>query len=237
MVQASNQPRQVIIFLCALFSFGLLSGISYTVFNKTNDTQVLGTQIEGTTTTWQTTVSTFAPVVMEQELSKPKSTTTTKPITTTTQKKVAPSVTGVARRTTTTLKKKTFLEIAQGEVGKRGSYADGGFWCDEFIVWVSNQAGLTLNSDGSPRTLERMAQEEGRYSDTPFPVAVPQMVFVDLDGPGGSAHGVTHAAIVENINGNEIQSIDGNVDNEKDSVQRRTRILGDGFIIGFAKIQ
>jgi hypothetical protein len=53
---------------------------------------------------------------------------------------VSTTVTSQQATTTTPAAPKTPLEIAQSQVGRTGSYADGGFWCARWASWVAQEA-------------------------------------------------------------------------------------------------
>jgi hypothetical protein len=134
---------------------------------------------------------------------------------------------------TTTVGRKTPLEVAQAEVGKTGPYADGGFWCAKFASFVAEKAEVPqFKGSDSPARLHADAVADGRFTDTPV---IGGLVFIDLFGPGGVGHGqVTHVAILESVEGDELHIIQGNGDPDRSVVTRTTYRNGDGFVIGFA---
>lgn len=190
----------------------------------TESTIWASTTIAAPTTT--TTVAEIAqPVAIE------KATTTTvlprvKP------KTVKPKVVAEAVREAEPEAPKTVLQVAQGEVGKTGPYAEGGFWCAKFISYIAEQAGVPgWVSNDSPARLRALARESGRLHDTP---AIGDMVFVDLAGQNGVTDYASHVGIVESVDGNVIHTIEGNASKDSDVVMRMTRQLGDGYVMDFA---
>jgi surface antigen len=133
--------------------------------------------------------------------------------------------------TTTTHVPKTPLEIAQGEVGKTGPYAEGGFWCAKFASFVAEKAEVPqFEASDSPARLYAVAKEQGRLTDTPQPG---YLVFIDLTGENFANQYVSHVGIVESVDGDTFISIEGNADNSG-LVTRQTHTVGDGYVIAFA---
>ena len=123
--------------------------------------------------------------------------------------------------TSTTNAPRTPLQVAQAEVGMTGPCAEGGFYCAKFASWVAEQAHVAgfISRDG-PAALYGDAVADGRFTDKP---AVGYMVFIDLFGPGGIGHGqVTHVGIVESIDGDAVNIIQGNGDPDPSVVTRTT---------------
>jgi hypothetical protein len=127
--------------------------------------------------------------------------------------------------------------VALSQLGKTGSYADGGFWCAKFVSWTAEQAKVPgfISRDG-PSALYADAVADGRLTQEPV---VGDMIFIDLFGPGGIGHGqVTHVGIVESIEGltagSAIGIVQGNGEPAASVVTRTTYHLGDGYIVGFA---
>jgi hypothetical protein len=149
----------------------------------------------------------------------------------TTQIGTALSIVRESTTTTTVRVPKTPLEVAQAEVGKAGSYADGGFWCAKFISWVAGQAHVGgFEQSDSPARLYAVAKEEGRLTDTPQPG---YLVFIDLTGESFANEYVSHVGIVESVDGDTIRTIEGNAD-DSGVVTRQQRQIGDGYVIDFA---
>ncbi len=207
--------------------------------DKSQAAQVLGTQIEGEPeTTWSEPPNTSVPLVTTTDARststtqytasarilttlKPKS-TTSNPLPIRTQPSPKPAL--------------TFLELAQGEVGKRGTYADPGFWCALYVSWVAEQAKVPdWQSNDSPAKLYGIAQRAGR--ETPQPEAG-GLVFIDLGGPGGPGNGqVSHVAIAESVDGDTIHTIGRAAQGGPDVVTRETWTIGDGYVVAFARVQ
>lgn len=131
----------------------------------------------------------------------------------------------------------TPLQMAQLEVGKRGSYADGGFWCAKAVSYFAEQAHVAgwVTEDG-PAALYANAIRDGRVH------ALPEggdMGFADLRDPATRARGdipdvqIMHVFMVESVDGNEIHTIEGNALGS-DVVIRNVRHLDDFYVIAFA---
>jgi hypothetical protein len=177
---------------------------------------------------------------------EPETTTTVEPTTTTTTplvpRKAPPAfkytVASVASpsstTTTTTEAPKTPLEIAQGEVGKTGPYAEGGFWCARLISWIGEQAKVEgWQSNDSPARLHTIAKEQERLTDTPLPG---YLVFIDLTGQNNANDYISHVEILESVEGTTLHTIAGNADNSG-LVTRQIREISDGYVIDFAPFQ
>jgi hypothetical protein len=174
----------------------------------------------------------------------PETTTTIEPASTTVPgpvgrvpapviKKAAAMVANPSSTTTTTESPETPLEVAMSQLGKTGPYAEGGFWCAKFVRWTAEQAHVEgfISRDG-PSALYADAVRDGRFTQIP---SVGDIVFIDLFGPDEMGHGqVTHVGIVETINGDEIQIVQGNGKPDPTVITRTTYELGDGYIVGFA---
>lgn len=140
--------------------------------------------------------------------------------------------------TSTTVQGEDFpspLQVAQLEVGKRGSYTEGGFWCARFVSWTGEQAGLKdFKSADGPAELWRQAMEDNRVHPLP---QVGDMGFTDLRAPSERSSEldiqVLHVFIVESVEGNVVHTIEGNVAGS-DVVARNTRSVDDGMVIAFA---
>jgi surface antigen len=146
------------------------------------------------------------------------------------QRMSATSTTLAPTTTTTTEAPKTPLEVAQSQVGKTGSYADGGFWCARFVSYVAEQTHVEgFEQSDSPARLYAVAKEQGRLTDTPQPG---YLVFIDLTGQNFANQYVSHVGIVESVDGATVHTIEGNAD-DSGVVTRQTRQVGDGYVVGF----
>ena len=122
------------------------------------------------------------------------------------QRMSATSTTLAPTTTTTTEAPKTPLEVAQSQVGKTGSYADGGFWCARFVSYVAEQIHVEgFEQSDSPARLYAVAKEQGRLTDTPQPG---YLVFIDLTGQNFANQYVSHVGIVESVDGATVQTIE-----------------------------
>jgi CHAP domain len=211
----------------AVFVFGLcLFGLGVGILSA--NAEVSRASVTSTTTAPPAT--TIASAVTE-----PPVTVTKKPIRVTSKAQIGTAMSIVRETTTTTSTEspKTPLAVAQSQVGKTGPYAEGGFYCAKFASWVAEQAEVPgfKPADG-PSALYADAVADGRFTDKP---AVGYMVFIDLFGPGGIGHGqVTHVGIVESIDGDAVNIIQGNGEPDPSVVTRTAYHLGDGYIVGFA---
>jgi hypothetical protein len=176
-----------------------------------------------TTTTTELTTSTTAKQRAARSAVKPLQLVTT----TTTAGPEIGTATSIVRE-----ERKTPLEIAQGEVGKTGPYADGGFWCAVAVSdWAERAEVPGWESSDSPAELHTNAVNDGRITDSPLPG---YLVFIDLFGPGGVGNGqISHVGIVESVEGDTIHTVEGNAD-DSGLVTRQTRHIGDGFVLDFA---
>jgi hypothetical protein len=186
--------------------------------------------------------TTTSTVMINSAVVEPETTTTLEPTTTVPRlagrgtpapviKKVAAAAPVLSSTTTTTKAPTTALRIAQAEVGKTGSYAEGGFWCARFVSWAAEQAEVGgWQSNDSPARLHATAMDEGRIVAEPYPGV---MVFIDLTGQNFANQYISHVGIVESVNGDEFVSIEGNSDNSG-QVKRVTRKVGDGYVVSFA---
>jgi hypothetical protein len=213
------------LFLFGLCLFGLGIGIVSANANVSRVSDPTTTTFVLTTTTTTTQVMTTTTA----DITRPKRTVLH-------QRAEIGTALSIARETTTTTTTeapKTPLEVAQSQVGKTGPYAEGGFWCAKAVSYFAAQAEVPgfKPADG-PSALYADAVADGRFTDKS---AVSFMVFIDLFGPGGIGHGqVIHVGIVESIDGDAVNIIQGNGDPDPSMVTRTTYHLGDGYIVGFA---
>lgn len=175
-----------------------------------------------------------APVATPVMLAAPV-TTTAAPTTT-----VAPTTTSTTRKprptTSTTVAHDypTPLQVAEGEVGKAGSYSASGFWCASFVSWAADQAGLTFKGSDSPAALAADAQADGSWHSTP---RIGDLIFVNLAPEYSTADQVSHVGIVASIEGGNVTSIERNPGEGDDVVVRHVRALTDAGVVGFASFE
>jgi CHAP domain len=217
----------------ATFVFGLcLFGLGIGIMSAGADPGPVSVALTPTTTSVSTTIVVEPPAPSIRPSTMEKSRPAAKKIERT-EIGTALSIVREQETTTTTITHRTPLQVAQAEVGKTGPYAEGGFWCAKFTSWVAEQADVErfISHDG-PSALYADAVTDGRFTDKP---AVGYMVFIDLFGPEGIGHGqVTHVGIVESIDGDAVNIIQGNGDPDPSVVTRTTYHLGDGYLVGFA---
>jgi hypothetical protein len=207
-----NMPRlHFALFVFGLCLFGLGIGIVSANADMSRVSDITTTTFVPTTTTTQVTTTTTTnitrpkPIVLHQRA----------------EIGTALSIARESTTTTTTEAPKTPLEVAQSQVGKTGPYAEGGFWCAKAVSYFAEQAEVPgfKPADG-PSALYADAVADGRFTDKP---AVGYMVFIDHFGPGGIGHGqVTHVGIVESIDGDAVNIIQGNGDPDPSVVTRTT---------------
>jgi hypothetical protein len=124
------------------------------------------------------------------------------------------------------------LQVARGEVGKTGPYAEGGFWCASFASFVAAKAEVPqFEGSDSPARLYATAVEDGRITDTPEPG---YLVFIDLTGENFANEYVSHVGIVEFVDGETFTIIQGNGEPDPSVVTRTTYRVGDGYVVAFA---
>jgi CHAP domain len=162
-------------------------------------------------------------------------TTTTLPVKGAAAQRTTTSTTTTTTTVDTRSVAERVLAVAQGEVGKTGPYAEAGFWCARLTSWVAEQANVEgwVSSD-SPARLHRMAMDEGRINAAPFPG---DPVFIDLTGQNFANGYVSHVGIVESVNGESVQIIQGNGDPDPSVVSRATYAVGGGYVVAFASME
>jgi CHAP domain len=210
-----------LLFVFGLCLFGLGIGILSANADVSRVSAITTTTFASTTTTTQVMTTTTA------DITRPKPTVLH-------QRAQIGTALSIARETTTTTtteSPKTPLAVAQSQVGKTGPYAEGGFWCAKFASFLAAKAEVPqFEQSDSPARLYAVAEEQGRLTDAPQPG---YMVFIDLTGQNFANEYVSHVGIVESVDGDVIQTVEGNADNSG-LVTRQTRKIGDGYVIGFA---
>ncbi|WP_051712539.1 CHAP domain-containing protein [Spirillospora albida] len=100
-------------------------------------------------------------------------------------------------------------------------------WCDMFVSWVGDQAGVTKKVGMFSYTVSHAQwfDGKGRFDRTP---RVGDLVFFDWNG-GKKIAGIDHVGLVTKVNKNgTVDTVEGNV---SDKVQTRTRYMST--IVGF----
>ncbi|WP_181449068.1 CHAP domain-containing protein, partial [Nonomuraea aridisoli] len=94
-----------------------------------------------------------------------------------------------------------------------------GAWCDMFLAWAANKAGISEYVGEFAWTPSHAAWfiKQGAWTQKPEPGA---LVFFDWSG-GGSYKGVDHVGVVERVEGTKIHTIEANVD--RVWLKRKTR--------------
>jgi surface antigen len=113
--------------------------------------------------------------------------------------------------------------------GSVGDYA-GAEWCDMFVSWVGNQAGLSTTFGEDPYTVTHAQwfQAQHRWGTKPTPGAV---VFFSWSG-SKSTDDIDHVGIVIKDNGDgTIQTVEGNTAGGKVAIQTRdtANVVGYGY--------
>ncbi|WP_328808961.1 CHAP domain-containing protein [Nonomuraea montanisoli] len=102
-------------------------------------------------------------------------------------------------------------------------------WCDMFIAWAADRAGITDYVGSFAWTPSHAAWfiKQGAWSSRPEPGA---LVFYDWKG-GKSYQGVDHVGIVESVSGGKIHTIEANVDGVwlKRKVRETDKVVGYGL--------
>ncbi|WP_344579837.1 CHAP domain-containing protein [Nonomuraea roseoviolacea] len=102
-------------------------------------------------------------------------------------------------------------------------------WCDMFIAWAADRAGITDYVGSFAWTPSHAAWfiKQGAWSSKPEPGA---LVFFDWKG-GKSYQGIDHVGIVESVSGGRIHTIEANVDRVwlKRKVRDTDKVVGYGL--------
>ncbi|MGW3347901.1 CHAP domain-containing protein [Nonomuraea rubra] len=114
-------------------------------------------------------------------------------------------------------------------VDSSDSYFKTAPWCDMFITWAANQAGVEKYVGEFAYTVDhaRWFKAQGAWSDRPEPGAI---VFYDWSG-SKDIGGIDHAGIVERVDGGKISTIEGNVDRVwlKRKERDQSKVVGYGL--------
>ncbi|MEV0379163.1 CHAP domain-containing protein [Nonomuraea sp. NPDC050643] len=102
-------------------------------------------------------------------------------------------------------------------------------WCDMFIAWAADKAGVTSYVGEFAWTPSHAAWfiEQGAWTQQPEPGA---LVFYDWRG-GKSYKGIDHVGIVERVEGKKIHTIEANVDRVwlKRKTRETDKVVGYGL--------
>ncbi|SDG52493.1 CHAP domain-containing protein [Sinosporangium album] len=102
-------------------------------------------------------------------------------------------------------------------------------WCDMFIAWAAEQAGLAEVVGQFAWTPSHAVwfQQQAAWSDSPEPGAV---VFYDWAG-GDAIKGIDHVGLVEKVRDGKIHTIEANVDGVwlKRKVRDESKVVGYGL--------
>ncbi|MEU7829948.1 CHAP domain-containing protein [Nonomuraea sp. NPDC052129] len=102
-------------------------------------------------------------------------------------------------------------------------------WCDMFITWAANQAGVEKYVGDFAYTVDhaKWFKEQDAWSDKPEPGAI---VFYDWSG-SRDVERIDHAGIVEKVQGDQISTIEANVDKVwlKRKDRDQSKVVGYGL--------
>jgi surface antigen len=100
-------------------------------------------------------------------------------------------------------------------------------WCDMFISWAADKAGMKEAVGQFAYTVDhaKWFEEQGAWSDEPTPGAI---IFYDYGGSKDIGN-IDHVGIVEKVKGDQIHTIEGNVDGG--NLKRKVR--EDSIIVGY----
>lgn len=102
-------------------------------------------------------------------------------------------------------------------------------WCDMFITWAANQAGMEDYVGEFAYTVDhaKWFKAQGAWGDKPEPGAI---VFYDWDGSNSIA-AIDHAGIVEKVDEGKISTIEANVDEMwlKRKERDQSKVVGYGL--------
>ncbi|MFF4778137.1 CHAP domain-containing protein [Microtetraspora fusca] len=127
------------------------------------------------------------------------------------------------------MKSERAKETVARDGGSVNAYANAP-WCDMFVSWVGEQAGLrpVLGWDAYTVQHAKWFQDNHRWGNTPQPGAV---VFFDWHG-GKDISGIDHVGFVIKDNGDgTIKTVEGNTGNGKVEIRTRpmTQVTGFGY--------
>ncbi|WP_308169498.1 CHAP domain-containing protein [Acrocarpospora catenulata] len=101
-------------------------------------------------------------------------------------------------------------------------------WCDMFIAWAADRAGVTdyVGAFAWTPSHARWFEQHNAWTDTPEPGA---LVFFDWAG-GDDIKGIDHVGIVEKVENGKLHTIEANVDRVwlKRKVRDESKVVGYG---------
>ncbi|WP_131737926.1 CHAP domain-containing protein [Actinomadura roseirufa] len=111
--------------------------------------------------------------------------------------------------------------------GDHDDYFKTAPWCDMFLAWAAQKAGVTEQAGQFASTIEhaKWFREHDAWGTTPEPGA---LVFYDWSGSGDPDQ-IDHVGLVESVDGKTLHTIEGNADGDK--LTRKTRDLD--AVVGF----
>jgi CHAP domain len=111
--------------------------------------------------------------------------------------------------------------------GDHDSYFKTAPWCDMFLAWAADKAGVAEQAGQFASTVDHAQwfKDHGAWGHTPEPGA---LVFYDWSG-SGDIDQIDHVGIVEKVDGHTLHTIEGNADGYK--LMRKTRSTDD--VVGF----
>jgi hypothetical protein len=121
-----------------------------------------------------------------------------------------------------------FGEWYAGNVVQDSQYKNAP-WCDMFIAWAANKAGVRdyVGEFAWTPSHANWFKEQGAWSDTPEPGA---LVFYDWSG-SKETRKIDHVGIVEKVKNGKLHTIEGNVDKVwlKRKIRNESKVVGYGL--------
>jgi hypothetical protein len=116
---------------------------------------------------------------------------------------------------------------AQNVDGDHDDYFKTAPWCDIFLAWAADKAGVTDQAGQFASTVDhaKWFQKQDAWGTEPQPGA---FVFYDWSG-SGDLDQIDHVGIVERVEGSTLHTIEGNADGYK--LMRKTRDTGS--VVGY----
>ncbi|MEV4258257.1 CHAP domain-containing protein [Spirillospora sp. NPDC049652] len=112
--------------------------------------------------------------------------------------------------------------------GDHDSYFSTAPWCDMFLAWAAQQAGVAQQAGQFASTIDhaKWFQKQNAFGHTPEAGA---LVFFDWSG-SGDLDQIDHVGLVESVDGDCLHTIEGNTDGGQ--LIRHTR-CDDGKVVGY----
>ncbi|MCP2339392.1 CHAP domain-containing protein [Actinomadura rupiterrae] len=112
--------------------------------------------------------------------------------------------------------------------GDHDSYFSTAPWCDMFLAWAAQQAGVADQVGQFASTIDhaKWFEKQGAFGHKPEPGA---LVFFDWSG-SGDVDQIDHVGLVESVDGDCLHTIEGNTDGGQ--LIRHTR-CDDGMVVGY----